>query len=579
MLLNLPVTLLMNSGFSRMRFIVIGLGGVSLFLGVGCGGGETGKPVVVKEYAGPVWFENSVVESGVTFVHDTGHIEKHLMPESVSGGGALFDMDGDGDLDLYLVQSGSAADPSSNTAGNELYENLGEGIFQNVTAASGTGDRGYGMGTACGDYDGDGDVDLYVTNLGRNVLYRNEGGGRFLEVTAEAGVGHEGWGSSAGFFDYDRDGDLDLYVANYVNWSPSTEQDCYNAFGAPDFCSPKNYNAPAMDVLYRNEGDGTFTDVTKEAGISKSFGNGLGVGCADFNGDGWVDVFVADDQTPDILWINQGDGTFRDEAVFAGCAVDQAGVAKAGMGVAIEDFDFDGDFDLLVCNLRNETDSLYVNEGDHFVDGTMRGGLGTMSRQFTRFGVGMVDFDNDGLLDLYEVNGRVMRMTKVWAENPYAEPNLLYRGTSTGGFAEVKPRGGTAELFCESSRAALFGDLDNDGGVDVVVVNADGPVHVLMNRAPERGHWVMMRVVNRNGGDAVGAVVSMRVGDRAVMRQISTATSYLASNDPRIHVGLGALDKVEEVEVRWPDGERESFGELMADQIHNLTRGTGREVN
>ena len=499
------------------------------------------------------------------------------MPEIMCGGAALFDMDGDGDLDAYLVQAGYLCEPPGSQPPNQLFRNLGDGTFEDITAGSGADDRGYGMGVACGDYDNDGDVDLYVTNFGPNVLLRNDGTGRFSDVTSEAGVGHRGWGSSAAFLDYDNDGDLDLYVCNYVQWSIATEQSCHDHFGRPDYCSPNSYDAPVMDVLYRNDGNGTFSDVTRAAGIDAGFGNGLGVICGDFDGNGWIDIFVANDGTPDQLWLNQGNGRFVDVGVASGCAFDQEGRAAAGMGVTAADIDDDDDLDLLVCNLGNESDSLYRNDGRFFTNVTSAAGLGAISRPYTRFGMAWLDFDNDGVLDLYQANGRVSRQPRPDSSDDFAEPNLLFRGVRREAglrFEELLPRGGTIDQLIATSRAAAFGDIDNDGAVDVIVVNRDERAHLLRNIAPRRGHWILFRVLDEHGRDAYGATLRLHVNDRQITRDVRAAYSYQASNDPRIHVGLGEASQVEGVVVQWIDGSHQAFGDFAADQIVTLRRGS-----
>jgi hypothetical protein len=487
----------------------------------------------------------------------------------MGGGAALFDLDGDGDLDAYLVQS---------EGGNQLFRNRGEGSFDDVTAESGADDRGYGMGVAAGDYDNDGDVDLYVTNRGPNVLLRNDGEGRFTDVTREAGVGDPAWSTSAAFLDYDADGDLDLYVANYIQWSPATELECYSLSGEPDYCSPKNYNAPAPDTLYRNDGKGKFTDISESAGLRAAFGNGLGVTAGDFDGDGRLDVFVANDGTPNQLWLNQGGGRFRDAALLRGCAIDQDGKAKAGMGVDAIDFDDDGDLDLTVVNLDGEADSFFRNQGAYFIDDTVRVGLRVESRPFTRFGMALLDFDNDGWLDLYQANGRVGLQSRRFSSDPYGEPNLLFRGTAAGRFEEVLLRGGTTELLVATSRAAAFGDVDGDGGIDVLVVNRDAPAHLLLNRVPRRGRWISFRVLSEQGRDALGAELSFSLGERRLTRTVKAAYSYLASNDPRVHVGLGEATGVSDVRVLWLDGKAERFGDFEAESLVVLRRGEGRKL-
>jgi len=522
--------------------------------------------------SGRAWFEDVAEKSGVRFTHRSGHKEKFYLPEIMGGGAALFDMDGDGDLDLYLVQSGNLFAPRDKADGNRLYRNRGDGTFDDVTAGSGADAGGYGMGVAAGDFDNDGRVDLYVTNYGGNVLLKGDGRGHFADVTAKAGVAGSGWSTSAAFLDYDADGDLDLFVVHYLNWQRAAEVECYSLTGVPDYCSPKTYDLPSQSTLYRNNGDGTFTDETDRAGLRAAAGNGLGVVAGDVNGDGRVDVFVANDGTPNHLWINRG-GRFENAALAMGVAVDLDGKAKAGMGVSLEDVDNDGDLDLLVVNLDGESDSFYRNEKTFFRDDAAAVGLRTVSRPFTRFGTALLDFDNDGLLDLYEANGRVGRQSTLYSRDPYAEPNLLFRGIAGPRFEEVAPRGGTSPLLVASSRAAAFGDIDNDGGLDIVVVNRDARAYVLRNVVPNRGRWAMLKVVDEHGRDALGAEVTMTVGGKTIRRDVRAAYSYLASNDPRIHIGLGQEASVRDVTVRWPTGQRERFGEFEAGKIAVLRRG------
>ena len=313
--------------------------------------------------------------------------------------------------------------------------------FTDVTAASGAADRGYGMGVVVGDYDNDGDPDIYVTNFGRNALLRNDGNGQFTDVTDYAGVGHEGWATSGAFLDYDNDGDLDLFVTNYVDWSIGIEQTCYNSSGLNDYCLPTNYLAPGTDAFYRNEGNGRFADVTEAAGFYAAFGNGLGVTTGDFDRNGFQDLFVANDTMVNQLWLNQDGTRFVDESLLRGCAMDEHGTAKAGMGVAVADIDDNSDDDILVANMRGQTDSVFRNENGIFRDATGDVGLGQTSRWYTRFGIGLVDFDNDGYLDLFEANGRVEANAEPETDDVYAEPNALFRGLPGGRFEHILLQG------------------------------------------------------------------------------------------------------------------------------------------
>jgi enediyne biosynthesis protein E4 len=522
------------------------------------------------------WFEEIAARAGIDFVHRSGHESKHFLPEIMGGGAALFDMDNDGLLDVYLVQSGNLANESGGT-GSRLYRNRGDGTFEDVTDRSGAGARSYGMGVAAADFDNDGYTDLYITGFGHNVLLKNDGQGHFVDVTAKAGVAGSGWGTSAAFFDYDGDGWLDLFVVRYMNWKAPAEVECFSLTGVPDYCSPASYDLPSASLLFHNNGNGTFTDVSERAAISTAVGNGLGVVAGDFDGDGRIDVFVANDRTPNHLWLNQGGGRFRESALAMGCALDQDGTAKSGMGVYAVDADDDGDLDLLVVNLDGESDSFFRNQGHFFVDDTVSAGLRTPTRPFTRFGTALLDFDNDGALDLYEANGRVGRQSELYSADPYAEPSLLLRGFPGPRFEEVRPRGGVQSPLFATGRAAAFGDIDNDGGLDALVVNRDSRPYLLHNVVKARGHWIMLRALD-HGRDALGAELTMHVGSRTIRRDVRAAYSYQASNDPRVHVGLGQATAAREVVVRWADGSREAFGDVNADRITMLQRGSGRSV-
>jgi len=560
------------------------LAAVSLLVLAACGPSDPADKLgATPAPSGPPWFEEVARASGIEFTHVRGFEQRFWFPEIIGSGLALFDYDGDGDLDLYAVQSGDLRPGERELPGNKLFRNEGDGTFTDVTSAAGVGDTGYGMGCVVGDYDGDGDQDLYVTNYGPNVLYRNEGDGTFSDATAAAGVGHDGWGMSGALVDIDGDGDLDLFVANYVRWSIESEIECTSTYGTLDYCEPINYNAPAPDVLFRNEGDGTFVDVTERYGMNKAFGNGMGVATGDFDLDGKDDVYVANDGVANQLWMNRGEGSeehLEDASLLAGCAVNADGHAEASMGVGTLDVDEDGDVDLFMTHLRGETNTLYINDGGVFTDRTTRTGMSSASLRYTSFGLGFADFDLDARLDLYVVNGRVGLWKPTFSETElYAEPDLLFRGVADGRFEEVRPLSGTIELQLGNSRGLALGDVDNDGDVDLAVLDNGGRLRLLRNVAERKGGWISFAVLGARGATgaaAIGAHLEIDVGGRTRHRRVNPASSYLSSNDPRVHLGLGGDSTVDEVRVRWPGGEVEVFGPFEAGAIHTLRHGQGR---
>ena len=517
---------------------------------------------VEEESTSTDWFGEEALRRGIDFTLVTDMDEEPWAPEIIVGGGGAIDFDDDGLLDLYLLQS-------SGDGGNRLFRNRGDEGFEDVTASAGVGHEGYGSGMATGDYDGDGDVDMLVTNLGPDVLYRNEGDGTFTDVTEEVGLGDDGWGSSAVFFDMDADGDLDLFITRYLDWSPEREKRCPNPRGLPEYCHPESFEAPTTDLLYRNDGPDSFLDVSEESGIDRVRGNGLGVVATDFDADGRVDLFVANDKNPDRLWRNLGDGRFEESGLRMGCDRDLTGIAKAGMGVAVEDIDDDGDFDLIVCNVNGETDSFYLNEGGRFVDSTNRSGLGSPTRRYTRFGLGFIDFDNDTRLDYFAANGAVSaNLDAAEGSDPYAEHNLAMRGLADRvGFVESESPGGITGLPRMTSRGAVFGDFDNDGGIDVGVINRDARFHLLRNVVPDRGGWLLADVRDDAGAPALGAVVRFELGDRVLTRVVRTDGSYMTAGDPRVHVGLGDSKLVPAIEVSWPDGRSRRMESIPVDRV------------
>ncbi len=572
-----------------------------------CGPAEPPPAPAAEDYS---LFVDVSAETGLDFTHENGMSGNFYFVEMVGGGGALFDYDGDGDLDLYLVQStvfeppADGGPPAVGRRGDlrdRLYRNDLEGPgavprLVDVTEESGIRSFGYGMGVAAGDVDNDGFVDLYVTNFGANQLWRNRGDGTFDDVTSETGAGDGRWSTSAAFLDFDRDGFLDLYVTNYVDYDLGDRRRCASESGRRDYCGPQNYRGEP-DRLLRNLGDGTFEDVSGPAGILAEYGAGLGVVTADFDRDGWIDVYVANDLMPNVLWINRGDGTFVNEALLAGSAVNMEGSAEASMGVDAGDFDNDGDPDLFVTHLEGETNTLYLNDGAGvFEDYSLPTGLGAASLAYTGFGTAMLDYDNDGWLDLVAANGAVHvieAQARAGDSYPFDQPNQLYRnagprnagprgrGGSGGiGFDDVTAAAGEAFATSEVSRGTAVGDVDNDGDADLLIVNNQGPARLLQNQVGNRRHWLGLRLLGAGGRrDQLGARVEVELAaGRVLHRRARADASYCSANDPRVLVGLGEAEAVESVRVWWPDGNVEEFEEVAVDAYRTLQQGSGKAV-
>ncbi len=543
-------------------------------------GAQVGERATATRVEGTPWFEDATASSGIDFTHVRAFEQRFWFPEIMGAGAAWIDFDGDGRLDLYCVQSGDLAAAPDARPGNRLFRNLGDGKFEDVTGSAGVGDTGYGMGVTVGDYDGDGDADLYVTNVGANVLFQNQGDGTFRDVSAQAGVADAGWGASCGFFDMDADGDLDLFVVNYVRWSEARELPCKTQYGERDYCAPNNFNAPSQCVLYRNRGDGTFTNVSAEAGLGAAFGNGLGLALADFDRDGRIDAYVSNDGMPNQLWMNQGDGRFVDKALGAGAAVNMNGAAEASMGTVPADIDQNGFVDLFITNLRGETNTVYLNQGKRFVDDTPRTGVAAASRQFTGFGNGVFDFDLDGVLDLLVCNGRVGDWRPRFREDDrYAEPNQLFRGTTVGRFKEVPLLVDGAPGAVGNSRGAAFADFDDDGDVDVFVIENNALGRLLRNVAPRQGAWVGFHLRDARGGEVPGASVAIRSGTNTMHRDVFVCSSYCSANDPRVHSALSNGTQADEVVITWIGGAREAFGPFEAGRYHEVRQGSGRAIS
>jgi hypothetical protein len=525
------------------------------------------------------------------FQHFTGATGQFYLPEIMGSGVALLDYDGDGDLDVFLVQ-GTVLEqgktpsdarfplPAGSRPGNRLFRNMlketGKLQFEDVTEQAGLSHVAYGMGVAVGDYNNDGYPDLYVTNFGANILYRNNGNGTFTDVTREAGVAAGGWSASAAFVDYDRDGYLDLYVTRYLDFTVQGNKECTNPAGERDYCAPTAYK-PLSHRLFRNLGNGKFQDVTQSAGIAAAAGPGLGVVCADFNGDGWPDIYAANDGAANLLWLNNGNGTFREAALLSGAAYSADGVARAGMGVTAGDFDGSGSESLVVTNLSREGAALYRNNGrGEFTDSTMEFHLYRPTFPYTGFGVQWFDYDNDGRPDLFIANGAVTMMeTLRGAPYPFNQRNLLLHNEGAE-FRETSAAAGPPFQLSEVGRGAAFGDIDNDGSIDIVVSNNNGPARLLLNQTAPRGHWLEVRLQGvKCNRDGIGARVAVLVkGQKPVWRRAHTDGSYLSASDVRVHFGLGQNTQAQ-VLVEWPDGVKEAWSGIC-DSIITLRQGTGR---
>lgn len=560
------------------------------------------RPSDPAPWTGGPPFRDVAADVGLRFVHHAGVSGEYHLPEVVGPGVALLDVDADGDLDVYLVQAGpldprgrllAAAVPQdvSPPHRGRLFRNdltvAPDGAralrFTDVTDASGLDATDYALGAAVGDVDGDGLDDLLVTCLGRDRLWRSRGDGTFEDVTERAGVGDARFSTSAAFLDHDGDGDLDLYVAHYVVYDLEDPEACHGDTSERDYCGPLSF-PPEPDSLWENLGDGTFRDVSVASGIASAAGSGLGVSVADFDGDGRPDVFVANDGMANRLWMNRGDGTFTDRALLAGCAYNRDGAAEASMGVDAADFDGDGDEDLFMTHLRGETNTLYVNDGRGlFTDRTTQLGLGDPSRTLTGFGTAFVDFDNDGLLDLLAVNGAVKvieAQRRAGEPFPLRQRNQLFRNRGELAFAELGDAAGEAFRRERVSRGAALGDLDDDGDVDVVVGNANGPVELLLNEVGAGRAWVGLRPVEAGGRRvAVGTRVAVVLADgRTLWRRSRADGSYASANDPRVLVGLGDVAGPVTARAAWADGAVEEWGPLETGRYHDLRRGAGRPV-
>ncbi len=531
---------------------------------------------------GPVVLQ-LVKDSGVDFSIDPSRTDMRHQPETMISGVALFDYDNDGNLDLFTVSGATMPGlkkvrPSHS---NRLFKGKGDGTFVDVTEQAGVAGRGYTLGTAVGDYDNDGDQDLFVAGLRENLLYRNDGDGKFTEVTSQAGLAAPDpdygtlWSVAAAFFDYNRDGLLDLFVSNYCVWDPETEPRC-GPSDAPDYCHPQNYDG-LPDSLYRNNGDGTFTDVSVESGIRAHIGKGMGLGLADFDGDGWTDVFVANDTVPAFLFHNMGDGTFEEVALESGTAYTYSGHAVSGMGVDAKDVNNDGLVDLFVAAMTNESMPFYVNLGDMLFDEmTAPSKLAMMTRDRTGWSNGIFDLNNDGWKDLFVASGDVMDPRGTFKER-VPQPNTLFLNLKNGKFADGGPTAGPDFLEqVQVHRGVAFGDIDNDGRIDAVVTALDGPTEVWLNRSRKENNWIHISTRGtRSNRDGVGAKFRLTSKSGVQYNHVNTAVGYGCASDKRVHFGLGPDTVIDEIQITWPGGIVQTLKDVPVNQVLSVVEPSG----
>jgi hypothetical protein len=524
----------------------------------------------------PAKFVDVTSSLGVQFQHAAPHTSKKYLLETMGSGVALFDYDNDGRLDLFVVNGAEINDPSPPGTvpqkmgpkyWNRLYHQKADGTFEDVTEQAGLQGTGYGMGVAVGDYDNDGFEDLFVTGYGGNYLYHNNGNGTFTDVTNKAGVAGGGWSTSAAWVDLDGDGRLDLVVVRYLQWDFTDIWCGEKKQGYRSFCHPDEFQA-ITPLVYHNDGNGHFTDTTKQAGFAKP-GKGLGIAIADFDGDGRIDVFIANDSVPEFLYQNKGDGTFEEVGLFAGTGVDGDGHSYAGMGIDFADYDNDGLPDIVVSDLAYQKYALYRNNGDAtFSYATDSSGLGGMTLLHSGWGMRFLDYDNDGWKDLLVAQAHVMDTIELtYPQLRYREPMLLARNTGKG-LVDASAQSGPVFHEPWASRGMAIGDIDNDGRVDAVVTENGGPVHILHNETDTQNHWLALNLIgHKSNRDAIGAAVKIVTAQGEQHATVSTGGSYLSASDKRVHFGLGPQSTIKEIDIRWPSGIRQILRDVKADQI------------
>jgi enediyne biosynthesis protein E4 len=530
-------------------------------------------------------FTDVTARSGILFQHFSSHTSKKYLIETMGPGVALFDFDNDGRLDIFLVNGASIDDPSpkgsipkkiSPKHWNRLFHQEKDGSFKDVTEQAGLQGAGYGMGVAVGDYDNDGFDDLYVTAYGGNQLFHNNGDGTFTDVTGKAGTGGSGWSTSAAWVDLDADGLLDLVVARYLRWDFDDIWCGEHKEGSRAYCHPDQFQ-PVSPLIFHNDGSGHFTEVAKKTNIAKP-GKGLGVAIADFNGDGRTDVFIANDSVPEFLYENKGNGAFEEIGLLSQSAVDAEGNTFAGMGVDFSDYNNDGLPDLVVTALAYQRYALFKNIGDGtFSYVSQNSGLGPMTYLHSGWGARLLDYDNDGMKDLLVVQGHVMDTIEVnFPQLRYREPMLLARNVG-GKFEDVSKSAGEVFQRPWAARGLAIGDIDNDGKLDAVVTTNDGPAYVLRNATSTQNHWLTLKLVGHESNrDAIGAEIKILTAKGTQIATVTTAGSYLSSNDKRVHFGLGTESTVKSVNIRWPSGIQQALANVRADQMLDIEEPAGK---
>ena len=537
-----------------------------------------------------VQFVDTTTDAGITFRHIDGRTGEKYLIETLGSGALFFDFDIDGYLDLYIVNATHIPPPIDGKAAqtehpqNRLYRNNGNGTFTDVTRKAGVGDTGYGVGCAAADVNNDGYPEIYVTNYGRNRLYYNNGDGTFTDMAQKAGVGDERWGTSSAFLDYDLDGDIDLYVVNYMKFAIANNQ-WWETRGIRTYCSPTDQIAGSHfvsepDILYRNNGDSTFTNVTENAGISHR-ALGLAVAVGDYDNDGYPDLHIANDMEADLLYHNNGDGTFTETADLTGTGYDENGFPGSGMGNAFGDYNNDGYLDLVVSNAAALPVILYQNESAAlFSDVSFVAGVGAVTLPYFKWAIELFDYNNDGLLDLFVANGHLQENISLFSDSTYPQADLLFRNThrldGTYHFTDASTEVGLTQLPKKVSRGAAFGDYDNDGDIDIFLNNSNQPATLLRNEGGNSNHWLTIQPIGTQSNvSGIGTKIFIKAGNLSLFKEVRSGASYLSQSDLRVHFGLGKNSAVDTLEIHWQSGRREQFTNLKSNQILRIKEGHG----